>query len=135
MASMVKEKEVKMNMEIYFCVDQGAFYKVTDYVHTIGANGLNCYRGEYFAETENAIEEGYKYIVTSSLAHLSFDLINLGYDIYLCYGDKRIKIEPHMDLQGTGEPCKDLRFGHNIFNMFRAGVFNELLGVKEGGEE
>ena len=35
-----------------------------------------------------------------------------------------------MDLSGIGELGKDLRFGHNIFKLFRAGVFNQLLGVK-----
>ena len=62
------------------------------------------------------------------MAHFSFDLIEQGYDIYLCYQDKKVKIEPHMDLSGIGEPCKDLRFGHNIFKMFRAGIFNHLIG-------
>ena len=33
-----------------------------------------------------------------------------------------------MDLSGNGEPCKDLRFGHNIFKMFKAGIFNPLIG-------
>ena len=41
---------------------------------------------------------------------------------------KKVKIEPHMDLSGNGEPCKDLRFGHNIFKMFKAGIFNPLIG-------
>ena len=64
------------------------------------------------------------------MAHFSFDLIERGYDIYLCYRDKKVKIEPHMDLSGNGEPCKDLRFAHNIFKMFRAGIFNPLIGYK-----
>ena len=51
--------------------------------------------------------------------------------LYLCNKDKRVKIEPHMDLYGPGEPCKDLRPEHNIFKMFKAGLFNELLGIKE----
>ena len=119
--------------EIYFCIDMWSFDSITKYVHeSRGANWLNCFRGEYYEPTDYAIKQGYKIIVTTSIAHLSFDLINQGYDIYLCYKDKKVKIEPHMDLTGIGEPCKDLRFGHNIFKMFRAGIFDELLGIKKG---
>lgn len=44
-------------------------------------------------------------LITTSMAHLSFDLIDK-YDIYLCYKYKRVKIEEHMDL---GNSDKDLR--------------------------
>lgn len=83
-----------------------------------------------YEETEQDLIKGKECIYTTSMAHFSFDLIERGYDIYLCYRDKRVKIEPHMDLSGNGEPCKDLRFGHNIFKMFRAGIFNHLIGYK-----
>lgn len=110
-----------MNKEIYFCVDYESWHK-----------WHKCYRMCSYEDTEESIKDGISKIVTMSLAHLSFDLIEQGYDIYLCYQDKKVKIEPHMDLSGIGEPCKELRFGHNIFKMFRAGIFNELLGIKKG---
>lgn len=81
-----------------------------------------------YEETDRALNKGKECIYTTSMAHFSFDLIERGYDIYLCYRDKKVKIEPHMDLSGNGEPCKDLRFAHNIFKMFRAGIFNPLIG-------
>ena len=81
-----------------------------------------------YEETDQALHKGKECIYTTSMAHFSFDLIEQGYDIYLCYQDKKVKIEPHMDLSGNGEPCKDLRFGHNIFKMFKAGIFNPLIG-------
>ena len=68
-------------------------------------------------------------LITLSIAHLSFDLIKMGYNIYLCYQDTKIKIEPHMNLTKDGSPCKDLRFGHNIFKLFIAGVFDEILNI------
>lgn len=83
-----------------------------------------------YEETEQDLNKGKECIYTTSMAHFSFDLIERGYDIYLCYRDKKVKIEPHMDLSGNGEPCKDLRFAHNIFKMFRAGIFNHLIGYK-----
>jgi len=109
-----------MNKKIYFCVDYiSKYYFLTD----------NVYDATSYEDTEYAIKNNISIIVTNSIAHLSFDLINLGYNIYLCYKDKKVKIEPHMDLSGIGEPCKDLRFGHNILKLFKGGVFNELLGI------
>ena len=106
-----------MKKEIYFYINASSCWNV--------ANNILTYQ-----ETDIAIQNERPCIHTTSIAHLSFDLINLGYDIYLCYNDKKVKIEPHMDLSGKGEHCKDLRFGHNIFKLFRAGVFNDLLGIE-----
>ena len=111
---------MERNKKIYFCVD------VNSYIDRL--NDLStCF--PYYNEAEKAIKKGKDCIVTTSMAHFSFALRNLGYKIYLCYKDKEVEIKPHMDLTGIGEPCKDLRFGHNIFRMFRAGIFNKLLGL------
>ena len=120
-------KKLKREKVIYFCVDEES-----ESMHIIrfkdNINDVNiCFT---YKDTEDALKRGNEVIITTSLAHFSFDLIAEGYDIYLCYQGKEVKIEPHMDLSGIGEPGKDLRFGHNIFKMFRAGVFNQLLGVK-----
>ena len=114
-------KRIRNEKKIYFCVD---------YASSVYLYSDNVYDCRDYENTEHAIKMGHSPIVTTSIAHLSFDLIELGYDIYLCYGDKKVKIEPHMDLSGIGEPCKDLRFSHNIFKMFRAGIFNKLLGIE-----
>ena len=109
-----------MEKEIYFCVDGASMAKLWD----------KGFCPTDYESTEAHIREGLSPIITNSMAHFSFGLIELGYDIYLCYRKKQVKIEPHMDLSGIGEPCKDLRMGHNIFKMFRAGIFNQLLGIK-----
>lgn len=69
-------------------------------------------------------------LITTSIAHLSFDLIDK-YDIYLYYKDKRMKIEEHMDL---GKSDMDLHKGHNIFKIFRSGIFNYVLRLDEQWE-
>ena len=108
--------------EIYFCVDElTAYLRANDeFTGTL----VNC---KGYRETDKALEIKFDRIVTTSMAHFSFDLISQGYNIYLCHKDRIIKIEPHMDLSGIDEPCKDLRFGHNILKLFMAGIFNELL--------
>jgi len=59
-----------MKKKIYFCVDHNS----TDEI--INTDRLDHWEG----------------LITTSIAYLSFDLIDK-YDIYLCYKNKRIKIE------------------------------------------
>lgn len=123
--------EIKIgNKIIYFCVDSKSRNKLIIEYSKDEYDNFDCFFPETYYGTENCIKSNGDIIVTSSLAHLSFDLISRGYDIYLCFRDKKVKIEPHMDLSGIGEPCKDLRFGHNIFKLFKAGIFNQLLGIE-----
>lgn len=110
--------------KIYFCVDFRSLSRLT--------NGINIADSTYYYDfTQHMIDDGYDKIITTSLAHLSFDLIDLGYDIYLCYKNKDVKVEPGMQLHIDGSPCKEVRKVHDIFKMFRAGLFNEILGIKK----
>ena len=114
-----------MNKEIYFCVDINSFNKYSEDIQdkVISKSYQNT---EYWIN--NNLGES-NLMITLSLAHLSFDLIKMGYDIYLCYEDTKVKIEPHMNLTKDGSPCKDLKSEHNILKLFIAGVFNEILNI------
>lgn len=123
--------------KIFFCIDRDSYYAFHKKVNEsfgnptdipVAKNDIYAYAITYEA-TEDFISKGELHIVTTSMAHFSFELLEQGYDIYLCYKDKQIPIKPHMDLTGVGEPCKDLRFGHNLLKLFRAGLFNQLLGI------
>lgn len=104
--------------EIYFLVDG-----------LTSCNLDNCLEGSKicttFSSTEDAIKNGVAKIVTYSLIHLSFDLINEGYNIYLINNGNKIQIAP-----GMPEIDKELRPGHNVRKLFLAGVFDDLVNYK-----
>ena len=79
-----------------------------------------------YYNTECAIQRGEEHIMTHSIAHLSFDLITLGYQIFVSYKDRIIEMKPGMNNASD----KDIRFAHNIRKMLIAGFFNEDLGVE-----
>lgn len=116
-----------MNKEIYFCVDIDSFEKYSEDIQ--GKVISKSYKSADYWINNNLGENNL--MVTLSLAHLSFDLIKMGYDIYLCYEDTKVKIEPHMTLTKDGGPCKDLRFEHNILKLFISGVFDEILNINK----
>lgn len=74
-----------------------------------------------YAAMEWALRHDEQKIATTSMAHFSFDRMNEGYVIWLCCGEKRIKVEPHMSWSSQ----KDLRPSHNILKIFMAGCFDE----------
>jgi hypothetical protein len=104
--------------EIYFLIDG-----------LITCNLLNCLEGckicTTFDTTEDAIKNGISKIATYSMIHFSFDLLDMGYDIYLVNDGNFVKITPHMS-----EIDKDLKKGHNIRKLFLAGVFDDLVNYK-----
>lgn len=76
--------------------------------------------GKTYLQTEKLISERKPCIITESMAHFSFDLIDLGYDIFLMnhYGKSK-KIFPGM----SNFKNKDIKRANNIFVLFRAGFF------------
>ncbi len=120
---------MERNKKIYFCIDWISYSRFLSKAKSKYEPVSNAVCCPYYTNTEKAIKEGKDIIVTASMVHFSFGLRELGYKIYLCYKDKEVEIKPHMDLTGIGEPCKVIRTVHNILRLFRAGVFNRLLGI------
>lgn len=114
-----------MNKEIYFCVDLESY-------ECFGKD-LLVFMSTSYDGMERALKANKPIIATTSLAQLSFDLIDKGYDIYLCYKDKKVKIYKGMIL-----PCGVKVEDWNSPNVdcallltFMQGKFDELLGIKE----
>ena len=110
-----------MSKQIFFCIDEYSYE--CRYPQT-------CHFVRDYERTQMYIEEGVD-IVTTSLAHLTYDLINREYEVFLCYKDKKIRIEDGMQLSESGyclsEPgcCEDA----DILDIFKSGYFDELLGI------
>ncbi len=76
-----------------------------------------------YCSAKSAIESNLPIIHTSSMANLSFDLLDAGYEIYLMSRyNKPIHIVPGMAVSD-----KELRRSHNILKMFIAGCFDYLI--------
>lgn len=110
-----------MSKQIFFCIDEYSYE---------GRFPQTCHFVRDYERTQKYIEKGVD-IVTTSLAHLTYDLINREYEVFLCYKDKKIRIEDGMQLSESGyclsEPscCEDA----DILDIFKSGYFDELLGI------
>lgn len=115
-----------MKKKIYFCID------------LISKNELEDSLGSYtrctcFEDTDDAIEHDASTILTTSIAHLSFDVINKGYEVYLCYQDKKVRIEEGMELSESGYCLSEPSYNGDadILDCFKCGYFDEMLGIKK----
>jgi hypothetical protein len=77
-----------------------------------------------YDETVGLIKNKVEDIRTTQVACMSFDLLDLGYDIYLSRKGKIAKIEPGPLPYPEG---KELRRGHNILKLFTGHVFDPLF--------
>ncbi len=79
-----------------------------------------------YLATEQALRHNKPRIVTNSLAHASFDLINDGYKLYVyTYAGGLVEFCPGM----KNSHNKDISFGHNIRKLIIAGAFDEDLKI------
>ena len=101
--------------EIHFYLDVNFQYSF----QTANPNAICC---SCYDSTELAINKGIEEIHTTSLASITFDLLDLGYRIFLHRNNKVLECKPGMD--GTE---KDIRYEHNIFRIIRAKVFDDYF--------
>ena len=110
-----KEERLKNKKEIYFVLDTFEY-------PFISMPTIDCYS---YLDTEEAIKCGCKCIRTYDLLHLSFDLLELGYRIYLVKDAKVLEVYPGMDNFSN----KDIRFGHNLRRLLLGGFFDTMLDL------
>lgn len=74
--------------------------------------------------TKDFINKGVEQIHTTSIANISFDLLDLGYKIFLHKNNKVLECKPGMN--GTE---KDIRKGHNILRLIIGGHFDNYFKI------
>lgn len=110
---------MKTNKTIFFILDSFELYPS---VFISFPKRTLCY--SYF-DTEEAINNGINNIVTYDIGHLSFDLEDLGYEIFIGYngGSKQFKVG-----MSTANG-KELRKGHNLRRLLIGGALDNDLGI------
>lgn len=129
---------------IYFCIDTDSYTE--QMISNRGACGYYDYM-----QTEYAIRRGITPMVVSNMAFFDFSLVLLGYDIYLCYKEKKLKIEPNMEIlvrlgpKATSKTVKKElhcdahgglciegtdRYYSSLLSAFDRGLFHATLGIQ-----
>ena len=109
------------NKHIVFILDSFALYTFTDPKSWL--KKTLCY--SYF-DTEEAINNKMDNIITYDLGHLSFDLENLGYHIFIGYKGHTKEFYTGMSTANG----KELRFGHNLRKLLIGGALDNDLNIE-----
>lgn len=124
MAEVKPQKSKDKNVEII----EKKFIVVMDdtNLREYGYNENEWWYSNSYLGTEKALQQKVPKIITTSLAHISFDLLDLGYELYVyTNGAGMVKFYPGMNNSNR----KDIRFGHNIRKLIIAGSFDEDLKI------
>ena len=106
-----------MNKSIIFILDSFDLYQWSNFPKKIF-----CY--SYF-DTEEAINNNIHHIVTYDIGHLSFDLEELGYDIFIGYNGHSKQFYSGMSTANG----KELRKAHNLRRLLISGALDNDLHI------
>ena len=109
-----------MNKIIFFVLDSFELYPA---IYNKTPKRTLCY--SYF-DTEEAINNNIPHIVTYDIGHLSFDLEDLGYTIFIGYNGHSKQFYTGMSTTNG----KELRKAHNLRRLLIAGALNNDLGIE-----
>ena len=79
----------------------------------------------------NSLVKHARFIYTTSLTHLSFNLLDYDFEIYVVKDEKVLQLKPGMDNVHN----KDIKKTHNILKLFLSGFFDEDFKNGEDWEE
>lgn len=111
---------MKNNKTILFILDSFELY--SSLRQNTWPKGVFCY--SYF-DTEEAINNNIQYIVTYDIGHLSFDLEELGYDIFIGYNGYTKQFKSGMSTKNG----KELRHAHNLRRLLIGGALDNDLNI------
>lgn len=110
-----------MSKTIFFILDSFELYPA---IYNKTPKRTLCY--SYF-DTEEAINNNIPHIVTYDIGHLSFDLEELGYEIFIGYKGYSKQFYSGMSIANG----KVLQKPHNLRRLLIGGAFDKMLGIPE----
>ncbi len=110
---------MKNSKTIFFILDSFELYQS---VFASYPKRTLCY--SYF-DTEEAIKNNLPHIVTYDIGHLSFDLEDLGYEIFIGYKGHSKQFKVGMSTVNG----KELRKAHNLRRLLIGGALDNDLGI------
>lgn len=110
---------MKKDKHIVFILDSFELYSFT---HNRYPKRIYCYS---FFDTEEAINNKLDHIITYDLGHLSFDLEELGYHIFIGYNGHTKEFYSGMSTKNG----KELRFAHNLRRLLLGGALDNDLNI------
>ena len=111
-----------MSKTIFFILDSFNLYDFKKLYNNL--EYICCY--SYF-DTEEAINNNIPNIITYDIGHLSFDLEDLGYKIFIGYNGKYV----HFTVGMSTTNGKELRHGHNLRRLLIGGALDNDLGIEK----
>ena len=107
------------NKTIFFILDSFELYPA---IYNKTPKRILCY--SYF-DTEEAIKNNLPHIVTYDIGHLSFDLEDLGYEIFIGYNGHSKQFYSRMSTVNG----KELRKTHNLRKLLISGALDNDLNI------
>lgn len=108
-----------MNKVIFFVLDSFELYPA---IYNKTHKRILCYS---FFDTEEAIKNNLPHIVTYDIGHLSFDLEELGYTIFIGYNGHSKQFYSGMSTANG----KELRKAHNLRRLLLGGALDNDLHI------
>lgn len=108
-----------MNKVIFFVLDSFELYPA---IYNKTPKRILCYS---FFDTEEAIKNNLPHIVTYDIGHLSFDLEELGYTIFIGYNGHSKQFYSGMSTANG----KELRKAHNLRRLLLGGALDNDLHI------
>lgn len=108
-----------MDKAIFFVLDSFELYPA---IYNKTPKRILCYS---FFDTEEAIKNNLPHIVTYDIGHLSFDLEELGYTIFIGYNGHYKQFYSGMSIANG----KELRKAHNLRRLLIGGALDNALRI------
>lgn len=109
--------------KIFVCIDQKTFEEKRGNTKAVSAYT--------YLETLSEISAGTSDIVTTDVSCISFSLVDKGFEVFVCKGDKIIRIDDSLKVESDGKEVRYLWVfaKEQLLSVFKKGIFDKFLGI------